>query len=94
MGLLPRKSEIQRPHAQLGRPTDKILFRLLCPVIASLDKMGILVGYGGGLWIKKALLELEHRFASPQSVTKDSVLTIRAIIYLDWSWGEVGMAVL
>ena len=91
-GTIAKK--IGNPNASraVGAPTDKILFRLLCPVIASLDKMGILLAMAEvcGLkklcWIWSAVvpsLKRQERFRVDQ----------KSNCFRDWTWREMGVAI-
>jgi methylated-DNA-[protein]-cysteine S-methyltransferase len=64
---IPKK--IGNPNASraVGAANGQNPVSIIVPCHRIIGQSGHLVGYGGGLRIKEALLELEHRCASPQS---------------------------
>ena len=69
-GAIAKK--IGNPNASraVGAANGKNPVSIIVPCHRIIGQSGHLVGYGGGLRIKEALLELEHRCASPQSPQK------------------------
>ena len=67
-GTIARK--IGNPNASraVGAANGQNPVSIIVPCHRVIGQNGDLVGYGGGLSIKEALLELEHRFAKPRSV--------------------------
>ena len=69
-GTIAKKIGNPKASRAVGAANGQNPVSIIVPCHRIIGQSGHLVGYGGGLWIKKALLELEHRFASPHSPQK------------------------
>ena len=69
-GTIAKKIGNPKASRAVGSANGQNPVSIIVPCHRIIGQSGHLVGYGGGLWIKKALLEWEHRGAAPQAAQK------------------------